>query len=127
VLSDRSIQNRDGGVVLVGEHLYGHSEKDGWFCAEFKTGKLAWTERDKLGLGSVTFADGNLYCCSEKGGNVVLVEASPKGWTEKGRFKLPRESKSRKPSGGLWTHPVIANGRLYIRDQEFLYCFDLKP
>ena len=127
VFSNKAVENRDGGVVLVDGYLYGHSENQGWFCMEFKTGKMMWTAKNKLGLGSVTYADGNLYCCSEKGGIVALVEATPKGWTEKGRFKLPVESKQRRPSGGLWTHPVIANGRLYIRDQEFLFCFDLKP
>jgi hypothetical protein len=75
----------------------------------------------------VTYADGNLYCCAEKGGTVALVEATPTGWGEKGRLKLPRESSLRRSSGGLWTHPVVANGRLYIRDQELLFCFDLKP
>jgi hypothetical protein len=55
-----------------------------------------------------------------------MIEASPKGWNEKGRFKLPRESKMRQPSGCLWSHPVVANGRLYIRDQELLFCYDLK-
>ena len=127
VYSNKSIQNRDGGVVLVSGHLYGHAENQGWFCQEFATGKIVWSERDKLGRGSITSADGLLYCCSEKVGKVALVEASPQGWNEKGRFKLPQESKNRRPSGGLWTHPVIANGRLYVRDQELLFCFDLKP
>jgi len=127
ILSNKSMQNRDGGVVLVGEHLYGHSESGGWLCQEFKTGKIVWSERGKLGRGSVTFADGNLYCCGEKEGVVVLVEATPKGWNEKGRLRLPRESRLRKPSGALWTHPVIANGRLHVRDQELLFCFNLKP
>lgn len=126
VFSNKSVENRDGGVVLVAGHLYGHSENAGWFCQEFKTGKTVWSERTKLGRGSVTYADGNLYCCSEKGGIVALVEASPLGWIEKGRFTLPRESKQRLPSGSLWTYPVIANGRLYIRDQELLFCYDLK-
>ncbi len=58
---------------------------------------------------------------------VALIEPTPKGWTENSRFKLPKESKRRRPSGCLWTQPVIANGRLYIRDQELLFCFDLKP
>ncbi len=127
IYSNKSIQNRDGGVVLVDGHLYGHAENQGWFCQEFATGKIVWSERDQLGRGSVTYADGHLYCCSEKGGIVALVEASPKGWTETSHFKLPRESKNRRPSGGLWTHPVIANGRLYLRDQELLFCFELKP
>jgi outer membrane protein assembly factor BamB len=127
IFSNKSIENRDGGVVLVGDYLYGYSENVGWFCQEFKTGKQMWTEKNKLGRGSVTYADGNLYCCSEKGGIVALIEATPKGWTEKGRLKIPRESRQRRPSGGMWTHPAIANGRLYIRDQELLYCYDLKP
>ena len=57
---------------------------------------------------------------------MVLVVPSTEGWTEKGRFKLPRKSAQRRPSGGLWTHPVVANGKLYIRDQELLFCYDLK-
>ncbi len=127
VFSNKTMQNRDGGVVRVGDHLYGHSENTGWVCQEFKTGNIVWSERNKLGRGSVTYADGHLYCCSEKEGIVALVEATPKGWNEKGRLQLPRASRLRKPSGGVWTHPVVANGRLYLRDQELLFCFDLKP
>jgi outer membrane protein assembly factor BamB len=126
VYSSKEMQSRDGGVVLVGEHIYGYSEKGGWACLEFKTGKVKWTEREALGRGSVTCADGRLYCCAEKGGNVVLAEPIADAWSEKGRLRLPKESKQRPISGGLWTHPVIANGRLYIRDQELLFCFDVK-
>jgi outer membrane protein assembly factor BamB len=126
VFSNKTVQNRDGGLVLVDGYIYGHSENLGWFCSEFQTGKTIWSARNKLGRGPVTYADGNLICCAEKGGAVALVEATPKGWNEKGRLQLPRESELRKPSGGLWTHPVVANGRLYIRDQELLYCFDVK-
>src|SRR5262249_39115924 len=57
VFSNKSIENRDGGVVLVDGHVYGHSENLGWFCQEFKTGKIMWSQRDKLGRGSVTYAD----------------------------------------------------------------------
>jgi outer membrane protein assembly factor BamB len=126
VFSNKNVENRDGGVVFVDGHLYGHSENKGWFCQEFKTGKIVWSEKSALGRGSVTYADGNLYCCSEKGGIVAIVEATPKEWNERGRLKLPQESKLRRPSGMLWTHPVIANGKLYIRDQELLFCYDLK-
>ncbi|OWK37703.1 PQQ-binding-like beta-propeller repeat protein [Fimbriiglobus ruber] len=126
VYSTKVVQSRDGGIVRVREHLYGYSEKGGWICQEFKTGKIVWSEAEALGRGSLTLADGRLYCCAEKGGVVALVEPSPEGWKEHGRLKLPQESKQRRPSGGLWTHPVIANGRLYIRDQEFVYCYDVK-
>lgn len=127
VYSNKAVENRDGGMVRVGGHLYGHSENAGWVCQEFKTGKVVWAEPDKLGRGSVVAAGGNLYCVAERGGAVVMAEATPAGWAEKGRFKLPKESARRRPSGGLWTHPVVANGRLYVRDQELLFCFDVRP
>jgi outer membrane protein assembly factor BamB len=126
VAAGMDVQNRDGGMVLVGSHLYGHSEKGGWVCQEFATGKVVWAERDALGRGTVSAADGRLYCAAEKGGVVALVEPGTGGWTEKGRLKLPRESKTRKPSGGLWTHPVVADGRLYLRDQELIFCYDVR-
>ena len=126
VAAGRDVQNRDGGMVLVGDHLYGHSEQGGWVCQEFATGKVVWAERDALGRGTITAADGRLYCCAEKGGVLALVEPSPAGWGEKGRLKLPRESRQRRPSGGLWTAPVVANGRLYVRDQEQLFAYDVR-
>lgn len=58
---------------------------------------------------------------------MVLLDASTDGWKEAGRFTLPQSSALRKPSGMVWTHPVIANGRLYLRDQELLFCYDVKP
>jgi outer membrane protein assembly factor BamB len=128
IYSNKTVDNRDGGVVRVGEYLFGHSDNpNGWFCQEFKTGKFIWTENRKFGRGSVTCADGQLYCCAEKDGIVVLIDAAPNGWTEHGRLKLPRQSDQRLPSGCLWTHPVVANKRLYIRDQELLFCYDLAP
>jgi hypothetical protein len=63
---------------------------------------------------------------SEGNGTVVLIEASPKGWKEHGRFKLDPQTTQRSPSGHIWTHPVVADGRLYLRDQELLACYDLK-
>jgi outer membrane protein assembly factor BamB len=124
--SNKAVESRDGGVVFIDGHVYGYSENKGWICLDFKTGNMVWTERRKLGRGSVTAVDGMLYCCAEQGGDIALVEASVSGWNEKGRLHLPEESKLRQPSGGLWTHPVVANGRLYVRDQELLFCYDLR-
>jgi hypothetical protein len=67
-----------------------------------------------------------LYCLAEKDGTVALVEASPKGWKERGRFKLQAQSAQRNPKGRIWTHPVVTGGRLYLRDQEFISCYDVK-
>lgn len=126
VYANKNMVNHHGGVVLVGDYLYGFSEGKGWVCQEFKTGKNVWEERRKLGKGSLTYADGHLYCYSETDGTVALIAASPEGWKESGRFKLPRESTRRSPGGKFWTHPVIANGRLYLRDQDLLFCFEVK-
>jgi outer membrane protein assembly factor BamB len=125
VYNNRLMKNHHGGVVLVGDHLYGYSDGVGWLCQDFKTGEEVWSERKKLGKGAVTCADGMLYCLDEETGAVVLVEASPKGWNEKGRFLLEPQSKNRSSRGKVWTHPVISGGKLYLRDQEHLYCYDI--
>lgn len=125
VLSSKIVQNRDGGMVCLQGHVYCHSENRGWLCMELATGKILWAERNKLARGSVTAVDKHLICLGEEG-TVVLLEASTQGWKEQGRFTLPGESKKRKPSGAVWTNPVIANGKLYLRDQELVYCYDLK-
>jgi outer membrane protein assembly factor BamB len=126
VYANKTMKNHHGGVVLVGDHLYGHSDGVGWVCMEFKTGNQVWAERSKLGKGAVSCADGMLYCLDEGSGTVALVEASPKGWSEQSRFKLDPQSTIRSPQGRIWTHPVIANAKLYLRDQEHIYCYDVK-
>jgi outer membrane protein assembly factor BamB len=126
VFSNKEMENHHGGVVLVGDHLYGHSGRAGWTCMQFSDGTVKWTERRALGKGAVTYADGMLYCLDEKTGEVALVEASPSGWNEKGRLKLEPLSSNRSRDGGIWPHPVVANGRLFLRDQEYVYCFDVK-
>ncbi len=118
--------NHHGGVVLVGDHLYGYSDKGGWTCQDFKTGQQVWAERKALGKGAITYADGKLYLIAEGDGQVVMIDASPKGWTEHGRFTLTPQTKNRNPKGKIWTHPVIANGKMYLRDQELIFCFDVK-
>jgi outer membrane protein assembly factor BamB len=124
VYENKVIKNHHGGVILVGDHLYGHADA-GWVCQNFKTGEEVWSHRD-FGKGAIACADDMLYCLDERSGAVALIEASPKGWQEHGRFKLDPQSKHRTSSGAIWTHPVISHGRLYLRDQEFIYCYDIK-
>jgi outer membrane protein assembly factor BamB len=93
---------------------------------EFKTGKIRWKESGKLRKGSITYADGHLYCYSENDGTVALIEASPDGWKESGRFKIARQTKQPRKGGHIWTHPVVANGRLYLRDQDLIFCYQVK-
>jgi outer membrane protein assembly factor BamB len=123
---NKVMKNKTGGVVLVGEHIYGHSDGVGWVCQEFETGEQVWRERQALGMGSIAYADGMLYCLGEDDGEVVLVEASTEGWKEHGRFKLEPQSEIRSDRGKIWTHPVIAGGMLYLRDQDYVYCYDIR-
>lgn len=126
VYANKVMKSHHGGVVLVDGCIYGHSDGAGWTCQNFLTGKEIWSDKRSLGKGSVAYADGMLYCLYEGDGTVALVEASPEGYHEKSRFQLTPQSSLRSPSGGVWTHPVIANGNLYLRDQEIIYCFDIQ-
>ncbi len=123
---NKVMKNHHGGVILLDGYLYGYSDDTGWVCQDFATGEMVWRERDELGKGCVAYADGRLYCVDERDGNVVLIAASPEGWQEHGRFQLNPQTKIRKSSGGIWTHPVIANGKLYLRDQNLIYCYDVR-
>lgn len=124
VYENRVMVNHHGGVVLVGDYLYGHSDSGGWVCQNFKTGAQVWAAK-KLGKGAVSCADGMLYCLEEGSGTVALVEASPAEWKEHGRLKLSPQTKIRSDQGAIWTHPVISNGKLYLRDQDLIYCYKI--
>ena len=80
--------------------------------------------RDR-GKGCIAYADGRFYCVDEQKGNVVLIAATAEGWQEQGRFRLSPQTKIRANKGKIWTHPVISNGKLYLRDQDLIYCFDI--
>lgn len=108
-----------GGVVRVGDSVYGTTQTS-LVCIDFKTGEMKWQNRC-VGKGSIAAADGRLYVRSEKG-PVALVEATPDAYKEIGRFDQPDRSKK-----SAWPHPVIAGGRLYLRDQNVLLCYDVKP
>ena len=113
----RDMKNHHGGVVLVNGYLYGFNDSI-LNCLEFATGKVMWRDRS-VGKGSVTFADGHLYIQGEN--NVVgLAEATSTGYEEKGRFTIPDKGL---PS---WAHPVVSDGRLYVRNQDTLIVYDIK-
>jgi outer membrane protein assembly factor BamB len=125
VYENTVMKNHHGGVILIGDHLYGHSDGYAWVCQNFITGEEVWGHRD-FRKGAIAYADGKLYCLEEGNGTLVLAEASPAGWKEHSRFTLDPQSKIRSSSGRIWTHPVIANGKLYLRDQDLIYCYDIK-
>jgi outer membrane protein assembly factor BamB len=91
-------------------------------CAEFKTGEVKWTERG-VGAGSLCYADRRLYLHGENG-ELALVEATPEGYREKGRFTPPGQPE--RGQSKAWTYPVVADGRFYIRDSSVLWCYDVK-
>jgi outer membrane protein assembly factor BamB len=114
----KEMQNHHGGMVLVDGYVYGEGGSR-LVCFNFKTGEIMWKE-NKPGKGSILFADGKLYYRNE-GGPITLVEANPKKYVELGKFETPRLGK-----GPAWAHPVIANGKLYLRHGDVLFCYDVK-
>jgi hypothetical protein len=122
----RGLPNDIGGSVVVGEYLYGTTDA-GLVAAEFTTGKVKW-QGEGIGGGSVAYADGQLYLHGQNG-NVALIEATPDAYREKGRFTPPAKPTRRRMGPfpeKAWTYPVIANGRLYIRDIGTLWAYDIK-
>jgi outer membrane protein assembly factor BamB len=125
--SNKVMANHHGGVVKVGANVYGFSDSKGWTCQDFQTGNVVWADKEKLKKGSVVYADGMLYCREEADksktakGTVALLQATPSGFTEAGRFDPPDRSEN-----NTWSHPVVAGGKLYLRDQDVLLCYDVK-
>jgi outer membrane protein assembly factor BamB len=123
----KSMENHHGGVILHDGAFFGANGGNGGgyiACLDFKTGEVLWNERDsdkrRVTKGSVAFADDRIYYRTEEG-PIVLIEPSRKEYLERGRFNQPERTD--KPA---WAHPVIANGKLYIRDQDTLFCYDVK-
>ncbi len=119
----RDMPNTLGGQVLVGDVLYGTNQQ-GPVAADFATGKIHWQEAG-FGPGSVFHAEDRLYYHAENG-EAALVEATTAGYRELGRFTPPNPPKRRDGRERAWSYPVVANGRLYIRDLGCLWCFDVK-
>jgi outer membrane protein assembly factor BamB len=130
VFSNNAITNHHGGVIGLGDYVFGHSDGGGgWTMLNMKSkdADIAW-KSTKLGKGSVTFADGLFFCYAESSGELAVVKAAPdaKEWVEVGRMKLPSKSTTRPNNGKVWPHPVIAQGKLFLRDYDKFFVFDLK-
>ena len=106
-----------GGYIVHEGHIYGN-HSNGWVCLDLKTGRKLWEER-AVGKGSLCFADGMLYLFGESGGNAGLATCSPQGMEKRGSFSVAG-------SGPSWAHPVVIDGRLYLRFDRNLYCFDVR-
>ena len=121
-LGGGEMQNHHGGMILIGDHIYcGHGHNKGFpLCIEMSTGKTAWRERGPgSGSAAALYADGHLYFRYESG-VMALIEATSKQYVLKGSFKIASKK------GASWPHPVIVDGRLYLRDQDNLLCYNVK-
>jgi len=130
--NSKTVSNDHGGMVLVDGHIYGHAGTRGWVCQDFKTGDIKWFERFELPgkSGAITYADGCLYLFDEDG-VAALLKVNSEKFEPVGKFELGARSKlasgrQSSVSSKNWTHPVIANGKLYLREQEFIFCYDVK-
>lgn len=130
VYENKVMMNHHGGVVLFNGHIYGASgncndRSARWKCQNLATGEMKW-ESEKLNqTGSLTMAGGRIYLYGQNDGNVVLLDPNTKEWTETGRFKIPETTKLERQSGKIWTHPVVSNGKLFLRDLDLVFCFDV--
>jgi outer membrane protein assembly factor BamB len=119
------MENHHGGMIVIDDCLYGANGGNGGgylVCLDFKTGDVLWDERDgdrRAIKGSIAYADGRIYYRTEDGDD-LLIEPSRDEYIKHSRFNQP--DRTRQPA---WTHPVIANGKLYVRDQDTLYCYDI--
>jgi outer membrane protein assembly factor BamB len=114
----RNLMTFHGGVIRIGEYLYGTSNHGGLVCLDFHTGKLKWRHRS-IAPGSLAAADGHLYLRGTRG-EMALIEVSPEAYREKSRFRQPKQTRF-----ATFAHPVIAGGRLYLRDDDLLFCYDI--
>ncbi len=120
---ERKLNNKHGGWVLVGDYLYGGRDDSPLVqCADWKTGDVVWEKKERSagsGSAAIAYADGRLYVRYENG-VMALVEASPKGFNEISAFKIPNSG------GSSWSHPVVWDGKLFLKEQGNLYCYDIK-
>ena len=127
VYANTNQMNHHGGVVLVDNNIFGFKSRAGWVVQDFMSGEVKWQGRiEKESGGSVSFADGRLYVYGEANGNCYLVQPSAEDWIVKGQVALPATSQLDRGKGKIWAHPVIAEGKLFLRDLDLLYAFDIK-
>jgi outer membrane protein assembly factor BamB len=113
------IDSQMGAVVLAGGYIYGSGHrKRGWHCIDWKTGAVKFSAKELGNKGNIIFSDGMLYCYSEDG-DVALVRPNPD------KFDIVSSFKIEKGSGPHWAHPVIKEGRLYVRHGEALMVYDI--
>jgi outer membrane protein assembly factor BamB len=121
------LETYHGGIVADKDRVFGYSDRSGWVCQQLSTGEELWTVNRRIGSGSL-IRIGSRFILVLLDGRVVMTELNDDNWTVRGEFKLSAVSAPRKANLKIrvCTHPVLANGRLYVRDQERLMCYDLR-
>ncbi len=115
--ANKTISNHHGGCIRVGNYIYGSSGST-LACIDLKTGEEMWRERS-AGKGAIVVADSKIILRSEKD-TVALVALSPKAYKEISRFSQPDRTRA-----SAWSHPVVSDGVLYLKDQGLLLAYDL--
>ncbi|MDO5582399.1 MAG: PQQ-binding-like beta-propeller repeat protein [Planctomycetia bacterium] len=116
----RKVDNKHHGLLAVDNFLYSSTERGSFVCVDLSSGKIQWEERRMRGKASAVFADGKLILRKENTGEIILMDPNPKKYTEISRFKQPERS-----SKNAWTYPLVVDKKLYLRDQDKIFCFDL--
>ena len=123
VYLQRGLPDSVGGSVVVGAIHYG-TTGEGLVAADWATGRVLWQDAGTTG-GAILYAEDRLYIHGEDG-EVALAEATPDAYRQKGRFMPPdRPKQTRAAMEKAWAYPVVANGRLYIRELDSLWCYDI--
>jgi outer membrane protein assembly factor BamB len=131
VFADKDFASRQSNVILLDKHVFGFHEDRQWMCVEFATGMEVWKRLSpKLKPAGMVYADGRFYVLNDPGpkgaATVTMLDASPKAYKLISSFPLPAASKNRKIRGGVWTYPALSDGKLYLRDQELIFCYEVK-
>ncbi|MCG8649625.1 MAG: PQQ-like beta-propeller repeat protein [Pirellulales bacterium] len=127
-LSDKTMRNHHGGVVLFEGVIYGFSKANGgvWMAQDLASGETLWEEKIRGNRsGSLCFADGHLYCYNDKDASLFLVQPDRSGWSVKGKLTLPKQTELPRDRGAIWSHPVVAQQTLFVRDQDLIYAYDI--
>lgn len=131
--AEKVISAQLANVILLDKHVYGFHEDRHWACVEVETGTVVWPKKStkqKLKPAGMAAADGRFYVLNDPGATeaatVSMLEASTKQYKLISSFVLPAASKNRKISGGVWAYPALSDGKLYLKDQELVFCYQVK-
>ena len=123
----KEISNNHGGFVVNDGNIIGFHGKRAWTCQSLTDGKVLWSgRRNAIGAGNAILADGKVFILGEETGEVAMLAFETNSYKEISKFTLPKESSTRKNGARRWTHPVISGGKLFLRDQEFIFCYEIR-